>query len=86
MISFYVTWWSVQVLEPQMTRTICFSKPKNYIRNIFTNVLKGHIAVATADLNRFYNGKLIDPLPENILIKLVWITNMALGMVGFFNV
>ena len=43
-----------------VTRTICFSKPKNQIKNIFTKVLKGHIAVATSDIKTFYNGKLID--------------------------
>ncbi len=43
-----------------VTRTICFSKPKKKIKDIFTKVLKGHIAVATSDLNTFYNGKLID--------------------------
>ena len=40
-----------------VTRTICFSKPKKYIKNIFTKVLKGHIAVAKCDLNKDYNGK-----------------------------
>ncbi len=43
-----------------VTRTVCFSKPKNQIKNIFTKVLKGHIAVATSDIKTFYNGKLID--------------------------
>ena len=43
-----------------VTRTICFSKPKKHIKNIFTKVLKGHIAVVTSDLKTFYNGKLID--------------------------
>ena len=43
-----------------VTRTICFSKPKNQIKNIFTKVLKGHIAVATSDIKTLYNGKLID--------------------------
>ena len=37
-----------------------FSKPKNQIKNIFTKVLKGHIAVATSDIKTLYNGKLID--------------------------
>ena len=52
-----------------VTRTICFSKPKNYIRDIFTKVLKGHIAVATADLDKNFNGKLIDPLARKYLKK-----------------
>ena len=43
-----------------VTRTICFSKPKKIIKNIFTRVLKGHIAVATSNLKKNYNGKLID--------------------------
>ena len=43
-----------------VTRTICFSKPNKKIKNIFTKVLQGHIAVATTNLKRDYNGKLID--------------------------
>jgi len=43
-----------------VTRTICFNKQKNNIKNIFTKVLKGHIAVATTNLKTHYNGKLID--------------------------
>ena len=68
-----------------VTRTICFSKPKNYIKNIFTNVLKGHIAVATADLNRFYKGKLIDPLARKYLNKIGLDYKHGTGHgVGFF--
>ena len=43
-----------------VTRTICFSKPKSYIKNIFTYVLKGHIAVATTNLKKDNIGKKID--------------------------
>ena len=43
-----------------VTRTICFSNQKQSIKNIFTNVLKGHIAVAQTDLNKIYTGKKID--------------------------
>tara|TARA_B100000886_G_scaffold325677_1_gene271453 strand:- start:109 stop:789 length:681 start_codon:yes stop_codon:yes gene_type:complete len=43
-----------------VTRTICFSRPSKYIKNIFTKVLKGHIAVATTNLKKNYNGRLID--------------------------
>ena len=50
-----------------VTRTICFSKPKNYIKDIFTKVLKGHIAVVTANLSKYYSGKLIDPLARKYL-------------------
>ncbi len=50
-----------------VTRTICFSKPKNYIKKIFTKVLKGHIAVVTTNLSKYSNGKLIDPLARKFL-------------------
>ena len=50
-----------------VTRTICFSKPNNYIKNIFTKVLKGHIAVVTANLSKYTNGKLLDPLARRYL-------------------
>ena len=43
-----------------VTRTICFSQPKKNIKNIFTKVLKGHIAVATTNLNKDNIGKKID--------------------------
>ena len=52
-----------------VTRTICFSKPKNYIKEVFTKVLKGHIAVATTNLNKNFNGRLIDPLARKYLKK-----------------
>ena len=52
-----------------VTRTICFSKPKKNIKEIFTKVLKGHIAVATANLDKNFNGKLLDPLARKYLIK-----------------
>ena len=43
-----------------VTRTICFTKPKNNIKSIFTKVLKGHIAVAQTNLNKKKTGELID--------------------------
>ena len=43
-----------------VTRTICFSKPKKNIKNIFTRVLKGHIAVVKSNLNKYSSGNLID--------------------------
>ena len=43
-----------------VTRTICFSKPNPKIKDIFTNVLKGHIAVATTNLKKDNIGKKID--------------------------
>ena len=50
-----------------VTRTICFTKPKNYIKNIFTKVLKGHIAVANTNLQTHFNGKLIDTRARKFL-------------------
>ena len=52
-----------------VTRTICFSKQPNLIKNIYTKVLKGHIAVVTADLNKFNTGKKIDVLARKFLKK-----------------
>jgi Xaa-Pro aminopeptidase len=43
-----------------VTRTICFSKPSQNIKDICTKVLKGHIAVATTNLNKDNIGKKID--------------------------
>ena len=43
-----------------VTRTICFSKPSKNVKKIFTNVLKGHIAVANTNLNKKKFGSLID--------------------------
>src|SRR6056300_122255 len=43
-----------------VTRTICFTKPKPSIKNIFTKVLKGHIAVANTNLKLHNTGKKID--------------------------
>ena len=50
-----------------VTRTICFSKPKKFIKNVFTKVLKGHIAVATTNLNKIKTGNLIDKRARKFL-------------------
>ena len=69
-----------------VTRTICFSKPSNYIKNIFTKVLKGHIAVATSNLKTHYNGKLIDIRARASLKKSGFDYNHGTGHgVGFFS-
>ncbi len=52
-----------------VTRTICFSKPSQNIKNIFTYVLKGHIAVATANLKKDDIGKKIDIRARKYLKK-----------------
>ena len=43
-----------------VTRTTCFSKPPERIKNIFTRVLKGHIAVFNTNLNKINTGEKID--------------------------
>ena len=43
-----------------VTRTLCFSKQPQKIKNIFTKVLKGHIAVATYNINKNTTGKKLD--------------------------
>ncbi len=52
-----------------VTRTICFSKQKLSIRSIFTKVLKGHIAVATTNINKDNTGKKIDKRARKYLNK-----------------
>ena len=52
-----------------VTRTICFTNQKKSIKNAYTNVLKGHIAVALTDLNKDYTGKKIDIRARKFLKK-----------------
>ena len=52
-----------------VTRTICFSNQKKNIKNIYTNVLKGHIAVATTNINKDNIGKKIDKRARKFLKK-----------------
>ena len=52
-----------------VTRTICFSKPKQIVKDIFTNVLKGHIAVTTTNLKKINVGKKIDQRARKFLNK-----------------
>ncbi len=52
-----------------VTRTICFSKQSQNIKNIYTKVLKGHIAVATTDLKKNNIGKKIDIRARKFLKK-----------------
>ena len=52
-----------------VTRTICFSKQPKSIKDVFTKVLKGHIAVAKTNLKRFKNGKQIDVRARHFLKK-----------------
>jgi Xaa-Pro aminopeptidase len=52
-----------------VTRTICFSKPKSTIKDIFTKVLKGHIAVANTNLKKDDIGSKIDKRARKFLKK-----------------
>ena len=53
-----------------VTRTICFSKPSPRIKNIFTRVLKGHIAVFNTNLNKINTGEEIDKRARIFLKKI----------------
>ena len=52
-----------------VTRTLCFSKPRQYIKDTSTKVLKGHIAVALTNLNKDNTGKKIDSRARKFLKK-----------------
>ena len=55
------------------------------IKDIFTNVLKGHIAVVNTDLNKKKTGRLIDIEARKFLIKNNQDYNHGTGHgVGFF--
>ena len=69
-----------------VTRTVCFTKPSKRIKNIFTRVLKGHIAVATNDLNKIKKGYLIDRKARAALNKINLDYGHGTGHgVGFFS-
>ncbi len=68
-----------------VTRTICFEKPSKRIKNIFTRVLKGHIAVAINDLNKINKGYLIDKKARAFLSQINLDYGHGTGHgVGFF--
>ena len=52
-----------------VTRTLCFSKQSQRIRNIFTKVLKGHIGVVTYNLKKNTTGKQLDIVARSPLKK-----------------
>jgi Xaa-Pro aminopeptidase len=52
-----------------VTRTICFTNQKKSIKNAYTNVLKGHIAVVLTNLNKDNTGKKIDIRARKFLKK-----------------
>tara|TARA_A100001234_G_scaffold184429_1_gene167906 strand:- start:1305 stop:2999 length:1695 start_codon:yes stop_codon:yes gene_type:complete len=71
-----------------VTRTICFSTQNLNIKNIFTKVLKGHIAVATTDLTKDNIGKKIDFRARKYLknINLDYAHGTGHGVGFFLNV
>ena len=52
-----------------VTRTICFSNQNMSIKNAYTNVLKGHIAVALTNVKKDNTGKKIDIRARKFLKK-----------------
>ena len=52
-----------------VTRTISFNRQKKSIKNAYTNVLKGHIAVALTNLSKDNTGKKIDIRARKFLKK-----------------
>ena len=66
---FYVIWGQYKYGTTDVTRTICFQSPRPKIKSVFTKVLKGHIAVATANLKKDYCGSLIDKKARKFLMK-----------------
>ncbi len=68
-----------------VTRTICFRKPSKVIKDIFTRVLKGHIAVATTNINSCNIGSKIDKRARKYLKKINLDYQHGTGHgVGFF--
>jgi len=52
-----------------VTRTICFTNQKQSIKDAYTNVLKGHIAVVLTNLKKDNTGKKIDIRARKFLKK-----------------
>ena len=68
-----------------VTRTTCLGKVSNSIKNNFTRVLKGHIAVVKCNLNHNTNGYLIDRLARKYLNEVGLDYSHGTGHgVGFF--
>jgi Xaa-Pro aminopeptidase len=71
-----------------VTRTICFTKPKPSIKNIYTKVLKGHVAVVNTDLRLDNTGIKIDKRARKYLneSKLDYSHGTGHGVGFFLNV
>ena len=71
-----------------VTRTICFSKQNLKIKNIFTRVLKGHIAVVTSNITSETTGAKLDKKARKWLkeINLNYSHGTGHGVGFFLNV
>ena len=71
-----------------VTRTICFSDQNKIIKNIFTNVLKGHIAVSNFKIKKNSTGSHVDQNARKFLkkIKLDYPHGTGHGVGYFLNV
>ena len=71
-----------------VTRTVCFSNVSNKVKDIFTRVLKGHIAVALTNINKERNGHNIDKIARKSLnsIGLDYRHGTGHGVGAFLNV
>ncbi len=71
-----------------VTRTLCFSNISNRVKNIFTRVLKGHIAVAQSNIKKEINGHNIDKIARKSLnsVGLDYQHGTGHGVGAFLNV
>ena len=71
-----------------VTRTLCFSKVSNRVKDIFTRVLKGHIAVALSNIKKERNGHNIDKIARKSLnsVGLDYRHGTGHGVGAFLNV
>ena len=71
-----------------VTRTISFNKPSKKIKELYTRVLKGHIAVVTSNINKIKNGHNLDKLARKNLnsVSLNYSHGTGHGVGFFMNV
>ena len=71
-----------------VTRTISFNKPNKKIKELYTRVFKGHIAVATSKIDKIKNGNNLDKLARKSLksINLDYRHGTGHGVGFFMNV
>ena len=71
-----------------VTRTISFNKPNKKMKELYTRVLKGHIAVAVAKIDKLKNGNNLDKLARKSLksINLDYKHGTGHGVGFFMNV